>query len=77
MTRLLNQCPKCNGFSGFFTQDINGETYYKCNRGMTRFMSGSKEPGIYPCDTVIKNGEEYHGSIGWITPEGKLHTITV
>jgi hypothetical protein len=44
---------------------------------MTRFMSKNKEPGIYPCDTVIKNGEEFHGSIGWITPEGKLKTITV
>ena len=60
---LMNQCPKCHGFADFFTLDLNGETYYKCNRGMTRIPKEGKEPGIYPCDTVIKNGEVFKGSI--------------
>ena len=77
-----NRCPDCGGVADHHITDISGNSYYKCNNGLTSL--GDVIPGENPkvshiisCETIINSkGHKFTGTVAY-DREGKTNTLAV
>jgi len=76
-----NRCPNCGGIATHYMTDIQGENYYRCTNGLTRFERDNKNAisrvsRIMPCDTIIHHGTLFTGTIAYVS-DNKIQTVNV